>query len=67
VALLPTLVGLAGAVYFLVALGLGLGFLWSAIGLARSGSAAAARRLLFASLVYLPVLLGVMALDKLAS
>src|SRR5213078_1262251 len=67
VALLPTLVGLAGAVYFLVALALGLGFLWSAIGLARSGSAAAARRLLFASLVYLPVLLGVMALDKLAS
>jgi protoheme IX farnesyltransferase len=67
VALLPTLVGLAGAVYFLVALGLGLGFLWSAIGLARSDSAAAARRLLFASLVYLPVLLGVMALDKLAS
>jgi len=67
VALLPTLVGLAGSVYFLVALALGLGFLWSAIGLARSGSAAAARRLLFASLVYLPVLLGVMALDKLAS
>jgi len=67
VALLPTLVGLAGAVYFLVALGLGLGFLWSAIGLARSGSAAAARRLLFASLVYLPVLLAVMALDKLTS
>ena len=67
VALLPTLVGLAGSVYFLVALVLGLGFLWSAIGLARSGSAAAARRLLFASLVYLPALLGVMALDKLAS
>src|SRR5207244_10866363 len=28
VAPLPTLVGLAGAAYFLVALGLGLGFLW---------------------------------------
>jgi protoheme IX farnesyltransferase len=67
VALLPTLVGLAGPLYFLVALVLGLAFLWSAIGLARSRSAAAARRLLFASLVYLPVLLGVMALDKLAS
>ncbi len=67
VALLPTLVGLAGPVYFLVALVLGLGFLWSAIGLARRDSAADARRLLLASLVYLPVLLGVMALDKLAS
>jgi protoheme IX farnesyltransferase len=67
VALLPTLIGLAGPVYFLVALVLGLGFLWSAIGLARTGTAAGARRLLFASLVYLPVLLAVMALDKLGS
>ena len=67
VALLPTLVGLTGALYFLVALVLGAGFLWSAIGLARTGSAADARRLMFASLVYLPVLLGAMALDKLAS
>ncbi len=67
VALLPTLMGLAGSLYFLVALVLGIGFLWSAIGLARSRSTADARRLLFASLVYLPVLLGVMALDKLAS
>jgi heme o synthase len=67
VALMPTLVGLAGPIYFLVALVLGVGFLWSAIGLARTRSAAAARRLLFASLVYLPVLLAVMALDKLAS
>jgi protoheme IX farnesyltransferase len=67
VALLPTLVGLAGSFYFLVALVLGAGFLWSAIGLARTGSAADARRLMFASLVYLPVLLGAMALDKLAS
>lgn len=67
VALLPTLLGLTGPIYFLVALALGLGFLWSAIGLARTGSAQDARRVLFASLVYLPVLLGVMALDKLAS
>ena len=65
VALLPTVVGLAGAAYFLVALVLGLAFLWSAVGLARGGRAADARRLLFASLVYLPILLAVMALDKL--
>ena len=64
VALLPTLMGLAGAVYFWVALVLGLGLLWSAIGLARSRSAGDARRLMLASLVYLPVLLGAMALDK---
>ena len=65
VGVLPTLMGLAGVTYFLVALGLGLAFLWSAIGLWRRESAADARRLLFASLVYLPVVLGVMALDKL--
>ncbi len=67
VALLPTLIGLAGPIYFAVALGLGLVFLWSAIGLARTGTVAGARRVLFAYLVYLPVLLGVMALDKLGS
>jgi len=67
VALLPTLIGLAGGVYFLVALLLGMSLLWSAIGLARSRSAPAARRLMFVSLVYLPLLLGVMALDKLTS
>ena len=37
------------------------------IGLWRTGSVGDARRLLVASLIYLPVLLGVMALDKLAS
>jgi len=67
VALLPTVVGLAGTAYFLVALVLGLAFLWSAVRFAQRGSSADARRLLFASLVYLPVVLAVMALDKLAS
>jgi len=65
VALLPTMIGLAGPRYFFLALVLGLGFLWSAIGLARRRSASDARRLLFASLVYLPALLAAMALDKL--
>ena len=67
VALLPTVFGLAGTAYFVVALVLGLAFLWSAVGFAQRGSSADARRLLFASLVYLPVVLAVMALDKLAS
>lgn len=65
VALLPTLLGMAGTVYFATALLLGLGFLWAAIGLARTRSLGNARRLLLVSLVYLPVLLGTMALDKL--
>jgi protoheme IX farnesyltransferase len=65
VALLPTLLGMAGPLYFATALVLGLGFLWSAIGLARRRSLADARRLLVTSLIYLPVLLATMALDKL--
>jgi len=64
VALMPTVFGFAGAVYFVVALALGLAFLWSAIGLARRGTLDAARRLMLTSLVYLPLLLGVLALDR---
>jgi heme o synthase len=64
VGLLPTLIGLAGSVYFLGAFVMGVGFLGCGIGLAVSHSEAAARRLLFASLIYLPAQLGLMALDK---
>ena len=65
VALLPTLIGVAGTLYFFVSLALGLGLLGAAVQLARSSSAADARRLLVASLVYLPFLLVAMAADKL--
>ena len=65
VALMPTLVGMAGAVYFVAALVLSLAFLWAAIALKRSGAPADARRLMLTSLVYLPALLAVMAFDKL--
>jgi len=43
---------------------LGIGFLASGISLAMESTLAGARRLLFASLIYLPVLLLVMALDR---
>lgn len=65
VALLPTLVGVSGAVYFFTALVLGLMLLVFSLQLARTRELADARRLLFASLIYLPTLLAVMALDKL--
>ncbi|OGP30248.1 MAG: protoheme IX farnesyltransferase [Deltaproteobacteria bacterium GWA2_57_13] len=64
VSLTPTLSGIAGPLYFVAAFLLGLGFLACGVGLAVSPSLAGARRLLFASLVYLPVLLVVMALDR---
>lgn len=66
VSLLPTLIGFTGATYFFAALILGSLFLWCGISLARSCSQAAARHLLFASLIYLPVLLTVMVIDKVA-
>jgi protoheme IX farnesyltransferase len=65
VALMPTMLGLAGSIYFCVALVLGIGLVVVAARLARTPSLETARRLLFASLIYLPVLLLVMAADKL--
>jgi protoheme IX farnesyltransferase len=64
VSLLPTLIGLAGGLYFIAAFVLGIAFLVSAVGLVLTPSRAGARRLLFASLIYLPALLLVMALDR---
>ena len=64
VGLLPTLIGLTGPVYFVVVFVLGLVFLGFGIDLARSYTVASARRLLFASLVYLPLTFLLMALDK---
>jgi protoheme IX farnesyltransferase len=64
VSLLPTLLGLAGSLYFFVAFFLGAGFLVYGVNLAVSQSLVAARRLLLASLVYLPALLFIMVLDR---
>ena len=64
VSLLPTLIGLAGGLYFGGALLLGLVFVGAGAMQARSRSSAAARWVLFASLLYLPVLLALLAFDK---
>jgi protoheme IX farnesyltransferase len=64
VSLLPTLIGLAGPVYFVGAFLLGAAFLALGVRQALTPSAAAARRVLFASLLYLPVLLALLAFDK---
>jgi protoheme IX farnesyltransferase len=64
VSLLPTLLGLAGPVYFIVAFILGIGFLLSGIRLAFESTLPKARTLLLVSLIYLPMLLLVMALDR---
>jgi heme o synthase len=64
IGLLPTTLRLAGPIYFVSAFILGVTMLICGIMLAQSYSPAAARRLLFASLIYLPTLLVVMAVDK---
>ena len=64
VSLLPTLLGSAGPLYFVVAFVLGVVFLSYGIRLVLQSTRQRARQLLFASLIYLPVLLLVMALDR---
>ena len=64
VSLLPTLIGLAGAVYFVGALVLGGTFAAFGVQQALAPSASRARRVLLASLLYLPVLLALLAFDK---
>jgi protoheme IX farnesyltransferase len=66
VSLVPTVVGLAGPVYFGGALLLGLALIGCALPVVAGGTAGAARRLLLASVVYLPVLLGLLLLDRTA-
>jgi heme o synthase len=64
VSLLPTLIGLAGGVYFAGALVLGAGFVALGAQQALAPSTLRARRVLLASLLYLPALLALLAFDK---
>jgi protoheme IX farnesyltransferase len=64
VSLLPTFLGVSGKVYLVAALVLGLLFLASSIRAALSKSNQHARQLLLASVLYLPLLFGVMVLNR---
>ena len=64
VSLLPAVLGVTGPAYFFGALVLGLLLLVAAAPTAFGGTTRAARRLLIASVLYLPLLLGLMALDR---
>lgn len=65
VSLVPFLFRMTGPVYVLGALVLGTVFLATAILFSRQLTRARARQLFFASILYLPLLLGLMAFDKL--
>jgi protoheme IX farnesyltransferase len=64
VSLAPVLLGSAGRLYFAGALVLGLGFTLAALSFHRVRSTRQARRVLHASLVYLPALLALLLLDR---
>jgi protoheme IX farnesyltransferase len=64
VALVPALRGQSGIFYFTGALVLGAVFLYYSTRFASERSITCARRLLFASILYLPVLFALLALDK---
>ncbi|MBI3321777.1 MAG: protoheme IX farnesyltransferase [Candidatus Omnitrophica bacterium] len=64
VSLFPTLVGLAGIIYFYGALILSLTFVTVALRAAWLRSRPSAQQLFRASVVYLPMLLGLLAIDR---
>ncbi len=67
VGMLPTLIGMAGWVSFVVAGILGGWMLWRGVALALDTSIIPARRLLIASYVYVPVVMTTLAVDRLLS
>jgi protoheme IX farnesyltransferase len=62
--LLPTIMGLFGAIYYVGVMAIGFAFLVFGLEMARLRTPAAARQLLLASLVYLPTLFLLMTIDK---
>ena len=64
VSLLPTMIRISGTAYFVTACALGLGLLGVGLAHANAPSTASARRVLVASLLYLPLLLAVLAFDR---
>jgi protoheme IX farnesyltransferase len=64
VSLLPTYLGIAGQIYFYGAIVLGLLFLYASLRAAFSKSRQQARRLLLASVIYLPLLFALMVINR---
>jgi protoheme IX farnesyltransferase len=66
VSLFPFLFKMVGPMYLAGAILLGIGFIWRAFQFSRQLTLPRARALFFASIIYLPSLLGLMVLDKIA-
>jgi len=65
ISLVPRVLGMAGSIYAATAIATGLVLLYFGVRLGRERTLVGARRVLLASVLYLPVLLGVMVLDRL--
>ena len=64
VSLIPSLLGMSGNIYFVGALALGLWYLYSGIRVARDRTILRARAVLMVSVIYLPLIYGLMLLDR---
>jgi protoheme IX farnesyltransferase len=65
IGIVPTMLGFAGTLYTVIACALGVWMLAFGVAMVRApGNSKAARRLLLASLVYLPIVLLVLVLDR---
>jgi heme o synthase len=64
VSLAPALVGMSGRIYFVGALVLGLWFLYSGVRVAVDRTVLRARAVLIASVLYLPLIYGLMLIDR---
>ena len=60
----PYFLGIAGIAYLIGAFGLGLWFLIESIGTARKRTKESAKRLLFVSVIYLPLIFGLLVFTK---
>jgi len=67
ISLLPTVLGVTGPWYFFGALALGIGYVAAGTGLLVGATPSRAWRLFFVSILYLPALLTLMVLDKVAA
>ena len=64
VSLVPAMLGMSGRIYLVGALLLGLWFLYSGVRVALERTLARARRVLITSVLYLPLIYGLMLLDR---
>ena len=64
VSLMPALLGMSGSIYLVGAFLLGLWFLYSGVRVALERSAVRARNVLLTSVIYLPLIYGLMLIDR---